>query len=223
MNRNGYNTSYRRTLKDKILSTANELFNKRGVKAVKMDDISNSLSISKRTLYEIYDNKEDLLFECVKNSFESSEKELHELVMNADNVMDILIHIFRLKLQQLRKTHPSFYCELEKYPKILEYFEQQNADRQQQQMDFIHRGIREGYFRSDVNYDLTLNLFDVSNRFIISNYSNLNYSMELVSYNMIFVFLRGFCTMKGIEILDKFLEEDPEMKKFREKILKKSM
>ena len=52
-------------MKDKILDTANSLFNERGVKAVKMDDISNSLSISKRTLYEIYDNKEDLLFECV--------------------------------------------------------------------------------------------------------------------------------------------------------------
>ena len=84
-------------------------------------------------------------------------------------------------------------------------------------MDFIKRGIREGYFRSDVNYDLTLNLFDVSNRYIISNYSTLNYSMELVSYNLIFVFLRGFCTLKGIEILDKFLEEDPVMQSFREK------
>ena len=217
MNRIRYNTSYRTTLKDKILDTANSLFNERGVKAVKMDDISNSLSISKRTLYEIYDNKEDLLFECVKISFERSERELHEQVENADNVMDILIRIFRLKLQQLRNTHPSFYCELEKYPKILEYFEQQNADRQQQQMDFIKRGIREGYFRSDVNYDLTLNLFDVSNRYIISNYSTLNYSMELVSYNLIFVFLRGFCTLKGIEILDKFLEEDPVMQSFREK------
>ena len=65
-----------------------------------------------------------------------------------------------------------------------------------------------------------LNLFEVSNRDIINNFSTLNYSMELVSYNLLFVFLRGFCTMKGIEILDKFLEEDPEMKKFREKLLK---
>ena len=220
MNRNGSNTSYRRALKDKILSTANTLFSERGVKAVKMDDIANHLSISKRTLYEIYDNKEDLLFECVKKTFTQSERELHATVENASNVMDILIRIYRLKVEMLKKTHPSFYCELEKYPKILQYFEQQNADRQQQQVNFIHRGISEGYFRSDVNYDLMLNLFEVSNRYIINNFSTLNYSMELVSYNLLFVFLRGFCTMKGIEILDKFLEEDPEMKKFREKLLK---
>lgn len=208
MNRIRYNTSYRTSLKDKILDSAIALFHERGVKAVKMDDIANCLSISKRTLYEIYDNKEDLLFECVKTSFEHSEKELHESVENADNVMDILLRIYRLKMNLLRKTHPSFYCELEKYPKILEYFEKQDGRRRAQQMDFIKRGIREGYFRNDVNYDLILDLFDVSNRYIISNYNSLNYSMEQLSYNLVFVFLRGFCTLRGVEILDKFLDED---------------
>ena len=208
MNRIRYNTSYRTSLKDKILDSAIALFHERGVKAVKMDDIANCLSISKRTLYEIYDNKEDLLFECVKTSFEHSEKELHESVENADNVMDILLRIYRLKMNLLRKTHPSFYCELEKYPKILEYFEKQDGKRRAQQMDFIKRGIREGYFRNDVNYDLILDLFDVSNRYIISNYNSLNYSMEQLSYNLVFVFLRGFCTLRGVEILDKFLDED---------------
>ena len=208
MNRIRYNTSYRTSLKDKILDSAIALCHERGVKAVKMDDIANCLSISKRTLYEIYDNKEDLLFECVKTSFEHSEKELHESVENADNVMDILLRIYRLKMNLLRKTHPSFYCELEKYPKILEYFEKQDGKRRAQQMDFIKRGIREGYFRNDVNYDLILDLFDVSNRYIISNYNSLNYSMEQLSYNLVFVFLRGFCTLRGVEILDKFLDED---------------
>ena len=208
MNRIRYNTSYRTSLKDKILDSAIALFHERGVKAVKMDDIANCLSISKRTLYEIYDNKEDLLFECVKTSFEHSEKELHESVENADNVMDILLRIYRLKMNLLRKTHPSFYCELEKYPKILEYFEKQDGKRRAQQMDFIKRGIMEGYFRNDVNYDLILDLFDVSNRYIISNYNSLNYSMEQLSYNLVFVFLRGFCTLRGVEILDKFLDED---------------
>ena len=207
MNRIRYNTSYRTSLKDKILDSAIALFHERGVKAVKMDDIANCLSISKRTLYEIYDNKEDLLFECVKTSFEHSEKELHESVENADNVMDILLRIYRLKMNLLRKTHPSFYCELEKYPKILEYFEKQDGKRRAQQMDFIKRGIREGYFRNDVNYDLILDLFDVSNRYIISNYNSLNYSMEQLSYNLVFVFLRGFCTLRGVEILDKILDE----------------
>ena len=57
MRKNGHPTNYRQELRDKILRTAIRLFKQHGVKSVKMDDISNALAISKRTLYEIYDNK----------------------------------------------------------------------------------------------------------------------------------------------------------------------
>ena len=54
-------TLYRQELKGKILQTAMEEFTQKGVRAVKMDDIATRLSISKRTLYEIYSNKEDFV------------------------------------------------------------------------------------------------------------------------------------------------------------------
>ena len=55
-------STYKEGLKEKILSTAMAAFYKNGIRAVKMNDIANALSISKRTLYELYKNKEDLLF-----------------------------------------------------------------------------------------------------------------------------------------------------------------
>ena len=55
-------STYKEALKDKILTTAMTAFARNGIRAVKMDDIANALSISKRTLYEVYRNKEDLLF-----------------------------------------------------------------------------------------------------------------------------------------------------------------
>ena len=54
-------TSYRTALKDKILESAMLLFAQQGIRAVKMDDIATSLAISKRTLYELFDDKETLL------------------------------------------------------------------------------------------------------------------------------------------------------------------
>ena len=59
-------SAYRRGLKGKILETAMVMFAKNGIKAVRMDDIASSLNISKRTLYEIFENKEVLLFEGIK-------------------------------------------------------------------------------------------------------------------------------------------------------------
>ena len=141
-----HNTTYRLGLKQKILSTAIELFNERGVRAVKMDDISSELSISKRTLYE------------------DSEVVLAKIAKDSKTVIDILIKIYRLKVEELKNVHPSFYTEMGKYKKIMAYLDEQNKSRKKQQVEFIKRGISEGYFRTDVNYDLVLQLFDVSSR-----------------------------------------------------------
>lgn len=59
-------TNYRLETKKKIRSVALKLFLKKGIRQVKMDDIANELSISKRTLYELYETKEDLLMDVVK-------------------------------------------------------------------------------------------------------------------------------------------------------------
>lgn len=216
MNGIRYNTVYKMGLKQKILSTAAMLFTQRGVRAVKMDDISNHLSISKRTLYEIYENKEDLLFECVKIKYKESEQQLHDAVSDAKNVMDILVNIFWVKIEALRNTHPSFYSEMNRYPKIVEFLDKQNESRRQEQVDFIRRGVSEGFFRNDVNYDLIITLFDVSNRYVYNNYSTINCTMEQVFYNLIFVFLRGFCTTEGIRVLDEFLDSFDKMKNLRD-------
>ena len=56
----------RQLLKEKICLTALRLFHKRGIRQVKMDDIATTLSVSKRTLYEIYTNKMELLAEVLE-------------------------------------------------------------------------------------------------------------------------------------------------------------
>ena len=59
-------TCYKMELRNRILKAAMTEFLHKGVKSVKMDDIANTLAISKRTLYEIYSNKEELLLEANK-------------------------------------------------------------------------------------------------------------------------------------------------------------
>ena len=51
-------TTHRESLHDRILDVAMSLFLEHGIRAVRMDDIANHLSISKRTLYEVFSNKE---------------------------------------------------------------------------------------------------------------------------------------------------------------------
>lgn len=59
---------YRQRLKTQIVETAMKAFAEKGIRGVRMDEVASSLGISKRTLYEIYDTKEALLYEGSSNT-----------------------------------------------------------------------------------------------------------------------------------------------------------
>ena len=62
---NAKENSQRVELKDRIIETASEAFTAHGIKSITMDDIAASLGISKRTLYEVFQDKESLLTQCI--------------------------------------------------------------------------------------------------------------------------------------------------------------
>ena len=104
MRKNNSQNSYRQELRERILATAMNEFYTKGIKAVKMDDIAKRLSISKRTLYEIYQNKEELLLEGMKAS--EAEFDAHMKAFSfqqSSNVMDILIESYHYQVTKLAK------------------------------------------------------------------------------------------------------------------------
>ncbi|MBR2882044.1 MAG: TetR/AcrR family transcriptional regulator [Prevotella sp.] len=200
-------TAYKIALKEKILEHAMTMFINHGIRAVKMDDIANDLQISKRTLYELYINKEELLYEGIKVSMTRRAEELSKMVSGLDNVMDIIIEVFKRKVDEFKTTNPQFYTDLIRYPKVREYFTKDKDKSRMQMMEFMKRGIDEGYFRPNVNYELLGRILESQSTFVMSERLYLVYSMQDILYNMIFVFIRGICTQKGLEVLDAFADK----------------
>lgn len=199
-------SAYRQGLKGKILDTAMTLFAKKGVKAVKMDDIARTLNISKRTMYELYDNKEVLLFEGIKSYNQRREKEMSEFVKGNTNVMDIILNVYKVKVEEFRFTSPSFYDDIEKYPKVMAYLEKNREENRKELAAFLDKGVKEGYFRENIHYDLVTILFDSIGQLFLQKRLYAHFSIESVLNNIMFISLRGICTSKGIEVLDKFLK-----------------
>ena len=199
-------SAYRQGLKGKILDTAMTLFAKKGIKAVKMDDIARTLNISKRTMYELYDNKEVLLFEGIKGYNQRREKEMSEFVKGNTNVMDIILNVYKSKVEEFRFTSPSFYDDIEKYPKVMAYLEMSREENRKELAAFLDKGVKEGYFREDIHYDLVTILFDSIGQLFLQKRLYARFSIESVLNNIMFISLRGICTIKGIEVLDKFLK-----------------
>ena len=198
-------TDYKLSLRDRILDTAMKDFARRGVKAVKMDDIAAALAISKRTLYEIFDTKEQVIFEGLKRYHRLKSEELAAYASAPHHdVLDIIIFIYRRRINDSSALNPAFYDEISKYPQIVEYLESQKQRRQQDFIQFMQRGVDEGFFRNEINYTIISRVFEALGSYMQQTRLYYKYSFKELFFNMLFVTLRGFCTAKGISKLDQF-------------------
>jgi AcrR family transcriptional regulator len=195
-------TAYKKGLREVILKAAMKAFAEKGIRAVKMDDIAEILAISKRTMYEIYATKEELLYEGVKTSRENSEQKFMEMSKDHD-VMEILLIAYQARLEEANATNPLFFDDLVKYPRVLRYLNREKKNSRERMMQFFERGAKEGYFRHDVNSELVPLLFDALGRYIQEERLYKKYSVKEIFRGMPLVLLRGLCTEKGIEKLQK--------------------
>lgn len=170
-----------------------------------MDDVASELGISKRTLYEIFDKKEDLLYEGVKYYFGERRSQMQQKAQDCNNVMEIILVAYKLKVEEVRQTNPLFYSDLVKYPKVARYLGQQNQQMLTNMTKFIERGMEEGYFRKEVKPELVARLFDALGKYVMEQQLYLDYTIEEIFMNLIFVSIRGICTKKGVEAIDKWI------------------
>ena len=195
-------TAYKKSLKGRILEAAMKAFAERGVKAVRMDDVSQMLSISKRTLYELYTDKEELLYQGVVKFDQDNRKHLTAFIEQASSVMDIIIETYQRRVVSISSVNPQFYEDIQKYPKVVEYLNKEREHAYDQFLGFLQRGVREGYFREDVDYELVTQMFNAINTFVMNQHLLSRYSIQQVFANMLLVPLRGFCTEKGLQVIE---------------------
>ena len=79
----------KKKLKEQIVETAMEAFTKLGIRCVRMDDIALSLSISKRTLYELFRDKENLLLEGLRMQQQQMNEAMIEVTTRTENVLEV--------------------------------------------------------------------------------------------------------------------------------------
>lgn len=202
-------TAYRRNLKGMILDVAMHEFYSNGIKSVKMDDIAKKLQISKRTLYEIYGNKEELLLEGLRRDELFFEKQLqHFASEQARNVMEIVMKFFQMQMKRLAMVNPCFFVELHKYDLIVSYLDKVHIRRNVRSVEFFKTGIKEGLFKEDLDYELISLLCEEMIRGVMAKELYRVYDLQHIFRNIIIVFVRGFATKEGIAVIDKLLEKE---------------
>ena len=108
-------------MKEKILDTSTEMFLSLGFKSVTMDDIADKLSISKKTIYSHFSNKEQLVEACVLELFEEISTNIDDIVAENHNPIAEQLYIHEFILNKLKEENASPQFQLYKYyPEINE-------------------------------------------------------------------------------------------------------
>lgn len=200
-------TLYKRKLKPTIVDEAMRCFSEQGIRAVRMDDIARNLGISKRTLYELYSNKEELLLEVIRKACAQRDEEIAHFKEDCDNVMDLLIRILRMQLERVSATNSKFYLDLRRYKDAEHLLESRFAEERKKSHGFFMQGVKEGYFLPNIDYPFFLIIVARTMRMVKTDDGFVGIGYKQLFLNFIYPLVRGICTVKGIEKIDAFIEE----------------
>lgn len=194
-------------LKERIIVKASELFCQYGVKSVSMDELASSLGISKRTIYENFKDKEDILLAVLTMIKGKREEVFSSLVNDTSNVVEVFIAIIEIH-QNTPMCSGRFFDDIRKYYHRASKFIQVENERNEKELrTFLRHGIEQGYIRDNLNVEVTAFLVEESTYTYIraSTMDQPSFSYQELFYTMMINFVRGISTAKGIKIIDEYL------------------
>jgi len=194
-----------------ILEKTRELFLTIGFKSVTMDHIANEMGISKKTIYNFFENKTELVKEVTSYMFNSITKGITEIKKTSDNPISEIYDINLFLIKYLKKESVSPLYQLEKYYPLI------HKEINKKQFDFIttsttgslKNGIKLGLFRKDIKIDFISRLYFKGmigirdlDTFPTKLYDPVNLKIDFIEYH-----LRAIVTDKGLKKLNVFIKK----------------
>jgi len=208
-------------LKERIIENASTLFFQKGVKSMTMSDIANELGISKRTLYEVFRDKEDLLENCINTHIAKADKTIQTLTDHSDDVIDTLMRLFARHLNEIQTINRLVMSDLKKYhSNLYNKIEQNQRENAYMLLPLLDKGVKQGLIRNDINLEITIWL--VRSQFKALMYDDYfptnKYSMNEFIQTILLNFIRGIATLSGNERLDSIIAKLQNQGDWPEKI-----
>ncbi|MEM7548699.1 MAG: TetR/AcrR family transcriptional regulator [Bacteroidota bacterium] len=143
-------------IKESIIQTADRLFMAYGFKRITMDEIASELGISKKTIYQYFKDKKEVVYEVTKASLEEEKNIIEETTQRSENAIEELFLISQRIRQKHLQMNPYILSDLRKYyhnawQLFLNFKKEMFHDCIK---NLIDKGIKEGYFRPEINSEI---------------------------------------------------------------------
>ena len=182
-----------------------------GIRSITMDEIATTLGISKKTIYQFFTDKDDLVYavieqeigknvdECLQYRNAASDA-IHEIFLAVEDLEELLAYTNPLMLYDLEKYHPRAFQKIKEYKYQFLY----DATTEN-----LRRGIEEGLYRKDIQKDIVAKS-RVEAAFLVFNadlFPHSRYSMSEVNFELALLFMHGVATENGKKLIEQYTTE----------------
>jgi TetR/AcrR family transcriptional regulator, cholesterol catabolism regulator len=197
--------------KERILVKAEELFMQFGIRSVSMDDIANGLGMSKKTLYQYYADKDELVDAVVEGHIGKIETDCASCLQDAKDAIHEIFITWERIMGEFNNMNPMLLHDLEKfhfrsYQRFLHHktkFLAQTIKRN------IEWGIKDELYRADINVDVMVKfrLESTMIPFNVAVFPPGKYNLGDTSGYIIEHFVYGLATIKGNKLIQKYNQQ----------------
>lgn len=194
--------------KERILAGARELFFKYGTKTITMDDIAKHLGMSKKTLYQYFSNKNEVVESMILKQLHDKECECQQVANDSTNVIEEVFSIMKNMGTFFSQANPNLFYDLQKYHSSSWNLFKKFRDEYMVKMveDSINKGIKQGLVRADIDSKTIarLRVKEVEMGFDPDTFPPDKFKIVDVQMALMDHFLHGICTLKGHKMVNKY-------------------
>ena len=198
------NLTNREEIRQRAIETASEILMRNRNLSMRMDDVAQELSVSKRTLYEIFGSKEALLMECMKKHIAHMSQMMEDEINREEDVLTVFLKHLEVLINESRERDHNKFEDLDKYPKLKKMFHEHLADMARRMRGFMELGVKQGVFRDDLNMDVLMKAFSAMGATVNKECERGELRYDELIDGTIVVLLRGIAAPKGMAKLEKY-------------------
>jgi len=193
---------------DRIIEGSEELFLTAGIKSVTMDDIATHLGMSKKTIYQFFKDKNELVIALVKKKLKEDEEQMNDIISRSGNVIEEMINMMKCSEDIFSRINPIVIHDMQKYhPDAWKQFQNFKSGVIVQTLEqLLSKGIQQGYIRPDIDVKvlakMRVNQVELgfnAHEFPVAEFNTWKVQQQLMEH-----FNYGVCTLKGYKLLNQY-------------------
>lgn len=193
---------------ERIISGGEELFLKAGIKSVTMDDIAKHLGMSKKTIYQFFKDKNELVIALVKKKMQEDQDQMEEIIRKSGNVIEEMINMMKCSEEIIARINPIVIHDLQKYhPEAWKQLQSFKSGVIVQTLEeLLIKGIEQGYIRSDIDVKIIarMRMAQVEIGFNTNIFPHSDFNIWKVQQQFHEHFNYGICTLEGHKLLNEY-------------------